>query len=165
MADDPRFSSPPPPVPPFLIVESEFDLDLAILPKLGGFPVGLLINFNVVHLRDGIKRVYPYGCRQLDEGTIQGPKNLHKEEKRNRRRTCPNTRPERRLTGAIPERLREAAPSGSKTVQRAFSTWLERDLPGTVFPSVRLIAAPRPTPPAQNVRLCRRRRARSGRKL
>ena len=27
--------------------------------KLGGFPVGLLINFNVIHLRDGIKRVYP----------------------------------------------------------------------------------------------------------
>jgi len=24
--------------------------------KLGGYPVGLLINFNVVHLRDGIKR-------------------------------------------------------------------------------------------------------------
>jgi GxxExxY protein len=27
--------------------------------KLGGFPAGLLINFNVVHLRDGIRRVYP----------------------------------------------------------------------------------------------------------
>jgi GxxExxY protein len=38
--------------------------------KLGGFPVGLLINFNVVHLRDGIKRVYPHGFRQLDEGTM-----------------------------------------------------------------------------------------------
>ena len=35
--------------------------------KLGGFPVGLLINFNVVHLRDGIKRVYPQGSRQLGE--------------------------------------------------------------------------------------------------
>ena len=35
--------------------------------KLGGFPVGLLINSNTVHLRDGIKRVYPQGCRQLDE--------------------------------------------------------------------------------------------------
>jgi GxxExxY protein len=35
--------------------------------KLGGFPVGLLINFNVVHLRDGIKRVYPQGSRQLEE--------------------------------------------------------------------------------------------------
>ena len=38
--------------------------------KLGGFPVGLLINVNVVHLRDGIKRVYPQGLRQLDEGTM-----------------------------------------------------------------------------------------------
>jgi GxxExxY protein len=38
--------------------------------KLGGFPVGLLINFNVVHLRDGIKRVYPRGVRQLDEGMM-----------------------------------------------------------------------------------------------
>jgi GxxExxY protein len=36
--------------------------------KLGGFPVGLLINFNVVHLRDGIKRVYPHGPRQLEDG-------------------------------------------------------------------------------------------------
>ena len=27
--------------------------------KLGGFPAGLLINFNVVHLRDGITRLYP----------------------------------------------------------------------------------------------------------
>jgi hypothetical protein len=35
--------------------------------KLGGFPVGLLINFNVVHLRDGIKRVCPQGSRQLEE--------------------------------------------------------------------------------------------------
>jgi GxxExxY protein len=35
--------------------------------KLGGFPVGLLINFNVVHLRDGIKRVYPQGARQAEE--------------------------------------------------------------------------------------------------
>ena len=25
--------------------------------KLGGYPVGLLINFNVVHLRDGIRRL------------------------------------------------------------------------------------------------------------
>jgi GxxExxY protein len=35
--------------------------------KLGGFPVGLLINFNVVHLREGIKRVYPQGARQAEE--------------------------------------------------------------------------------------------------
>jgi GxxExxY protein len=35
--------------------------------KLGGVPVGLLINFNVVHLRDGIKRVYAQGSRQLEE--------------------------------------------------------------------------------------------------
>jgi len=35
--------------------------------KLGGFPVGLLINFNVVHLRDGIKRVYPQRSRHLEE--------------------------------------------------------------------------------------------------
>jgi GxxExxY protein len=34
--------------------------------KLGGFPAGLLINFNVVRLRDGIKRVYPQGSRQLE---------------------------------------------------------------------------------------------------
>jgi GxxExxY protein len=27
--------------------------------KLGKFPVGLLINFNVEHLRDGIHRLYP----------------------------------------------------------------------------------------------------------
>jgi GxxExxY protein len=27
--------------------------------KLAGYPVGLLINFNVVHLRDGIYRLYP----------------------------------------------------------------------------------------------------------
>jgi GxxExxY protein len=26
--------------------------------RLGGFPIGLLINFNVVHLSDGVKRVY-----------------------------------------------------------------------------------------------------------
>jgi GxxExxY protein len=38
--------------------------------KLDGFPVGLQINFNVVHLRDGIKRVYPQGLRQLDEGMM-----------------------------------------------------------------------------------------------
>jgi GxxExxY protein len=38
--------------------------------KLGGFPVGLLINFNVVHLRDRIKRVYPHGSRQRDEETL-----------------------------------------------------------------------------------------------
>jgi GxxExxY protein len=38
--------------------------------KLGGHPVGLLINFNIVHLRDGIKRVYPHGVRQLDEGMM-----------------------------------------------------------------------------------------------
>jgi GxxExxY protein len=25
--------------------------------KLGGFPVGLLINFNVIHLKDGIRRI------------------------------------------------------------------------------------------------------------
>jgi GxxExxY protein len=30
--------------------------------KLGGYPAGLLINFNVVHLRDGIKRMYPQGA-------------------------------------------------------------------------------------------------------
>jgi GxxExxY protein len=35
--------------------------------KLGGFPVGLLINFNVVHLKEGIKRVYPRGSKQLGE--------------------------------------------------------------------------------------------------
>ena len=35
--------------------------------KLGGFPVGLLINFNVVHLKEGIKRVYPRGSKQLEE--------------------------------------------------------------------------------------------------
>jgi GxxExxY protein len=27
--------------------------------KLAGYPVGLLINFNVVHLRDGIHRLFP----------------------------------------------------------------------------------------------------------
>ncbi len=32
--------------------------------KLGGFPTGLLINFNVLHLRDGIKRVYPHASAQ-----------------------------------------------------------------------------------------------------
>jgi GxxExxY protein len=35
--------------------------------KLGGFPVGLLINFNVIHLREGIKRVYPQGSGQPEE--------------------------------------------------------------------------------------------------
>ena len=30
--------------------------------KLGRYPAGLLINFNVVHLRDGIKRMYPQGA-------------------------------------------------------------------------------------------------------
>jgi GxxExxY protein len=35
--------------------------------KLSGFPVGLLINFNVVHLKDGIRRVYPQGPRLVDE--------------------------------------------------------------------------------------------------
>jgi GxxExxY protein len=35
--------------------------------KLGGFPSGLLINFNVVHLRDGIKRVYPRAARDDEE--------------------------------------------------------------------------------------------------
>ena len=44
--------------------------------KLGGFPVGLLINFNVVHLRDGIKRVYPQRVRQaeeeVEESSLQG---------------------------------------------------------------------------------------------
>jgi GxxExxY protein len=34
--------------------------------KFGGFPVGLLINFNVVHLRDGLHRVYPQASRQPD---------------------------------------------------------------------------------------------------
>jgi GxxExxY protein len=45
--------------------------------KLGGFPVGLLSNFNVVHLRDGIRRVYPQGARQPDDrvedGSTQAP--------------------------------------------------------------------------------------------
>ncbi len=40
--------------------------------KLGGFPTGLLINFNVVHLRDGIKRVYPHGSRQPEEQAEKG---------------------------------------------------------------------------------------------
>jgi GxxExxY protein len=35
--------------------------------KLGGFPVGLLINFNVVHLRDGISRAYPHRSPKLEE--------------------------------------------------------------------------------------------------
>ena len=35
--------------------------------KLGGFPVGLLINFNVVHLRDGISRAYLHRSPKLDE--------------------------------------------------------------------------------------------------
>jgi GxxExxY protein len=35
--------------------------------KLGGFPVGLLINFNVVHLRDGISRAYPDRSPKLEE--------------------------------------------------------------------------------------------------
>lgn len=34
--------------------------------KLGGFPTGLLINFNVVHLRDGIRRVYPHASKEQD---------------------------------------------------------------------------------------------------
>jgi GxxExxY protein len=41
--------------------------------KLGGFPVGLLINFNVVHLRDGIKRVYPQRVRQPEEQVEESP--------------------------------------------------------------------------------------------
>ena len=41
--------------------------------KLGGFPVGLLINFNVVHLRDGIKRVYPQRVRQHEEQVEESP--------------------------------------------------------------------------------------------
>jgi GxxExxY protein len=40
--------------------------------KLGGFPVGLLINFNEVHLRDGIKRVYTKGSRQHEGQDDQG---------------------------------------------------------------------------------------------
>ena len=32
--------------------------------KLGGYPLGLLINFNVVHLKDGIRRVYPRGATE-----------------------------------------------------------------------------------------------------
>jgi GxxExxY protein len=40
--------------------------------KLGGFPVGLLINFNVVHLRDGIKRVYPGSDRQPEDEVQEG---------------------------------------------------------------------------------------------
>jgi GxxExxY protein len=35
--------------------------------KLGGFPAGLLINFNVIHLRDRIRRVYPHGRVQSEE--------------------------------------------------------------------------------------------------
>ena len=35
--------------------------------KLGGFLAGLLINFNVIHLRDGIRRMYPHGSQQLEE--------------------------------------------------------------------------------------------------
>ena len=35
--------------------------------KLGGFPAGLLINFNVVHLRDGISRAYPHGSSKIEE--------------------------------------------------------------------------------------------------
>jgi GxxExxY protein len=34
--------------------------------KLGGYPLGLLINFNVVHLKDGIGRVYPHAPRDPD---------------------------------------------------------------------------------------------------
>ncbi len=33
--------------------------------KLGGFLVGLLINFNVIHLREGINRLYP-GTKAAD---------------------------------------------------------------------------------------------------
>jgi GxxExxY protein len=40
--------------------------------KLGGFPVGLLINFNVVHLRDGIQRVYPGRDRQPEDQVQEG---------------------------------------------------------------------------------------------
>ena len=36
--------------------------------RLGSFPLGLLINFNVVHLKDGIKRVYPHSSRNLEGG-------------------------------------------------------------------------------------------------
>jgi GxxExxY protein len=35
--------------------------------KVGGYPAGLLINFNVVHLKDGIKRVFPHGSQQIEE--------------------------------------------------------------------------------------------------
>ncbi len=35
--------------------------------KLGGFPSGLLINFNVVHLKDGISRAYPHRSPKLEE--------------------------------------------------------------------------------------------------
>jgi GxxExxY protein len=41
--------------------------------KLGGFPVGLLINFNVVHLRDGIRRVYPQASRVAQEEDGESP--------------------------------------------------------------------------------------------
>ena len=53
--------------------------------KLGGFPAGLLINFNVVHLRDGIKRVYPQAARV--EGRMAGVERRrdHKEDRRYRR--------------------------------------------------------------------------------
>jgi GxxExxY protein len=35
--------------------------------KLAGFPAGLLINFHVIHLRDGIRRVYPHGAGELED--------------------------------------------------------------------------------------------------
>ena len=35
--------------------------------RLGGFPPGLLINFNVIHLKDGIKRVYPHSSRGAED--------------------------------------------------------------------------------------------------
>jgi GxxExxY protein len=35
--------------------------------KLGGFPAGLLINFNVIHLGDGIRRLFPQSSQQPEE--------------------------------------------------------------------------------------------------
>jgi GxxExxY protein len=75
-----------------VLVENTVDLELKAVGELapihkaqlisylksGGFPVGILINFNVVHLRDGIKRVYPGIDRQPEDkvqgGSPQGPR-------------------------------------------------------------------------------------------
>jgi GxxExxY protein len=40
--------------------------------KLGGIRVGLLINFKLVHLRDGIQRVYPGRDRQPEDEVQEG---------------------------------------------------------------------------------------------